>query len=107
MRIIKEGYEYILEDCDVGNIIPSAAPDQTLMFIEKGATGGGGLIRLNPGTTNEEVLAVLANRLNFLYTKLPDPHTAEALLCVQKAISELEARTAERKERGVEGTHNA
>ena len=56
------------------------------------------------GTTNEAELAKVVHRLEgFMSGPFPHPKTAEALEHVKKAIACLESRTAERKERGVEG----
>lgn len=54
------------------------------------------------------MLEVVLNRLNyFMVGKLPDDFTHTAFMHVKEAIEALNARTADRKARGVEGTHQA
>lgn len=57
------------------------------------------------GTTNEEVIGVLIDRLRFLDAKLPSHETALAIIKMEEALMWLQARTANRQVRGVEGTH--
>lgn len=62
------------------------------------------------GVTNEEVLRVLIHRLRFLNEewqggKFKCHENDEALNALTAALIWLEARTAERKARKVEGTH--
>ena len=76
-----------------------------LQFIYK-ETVDGKLTTILDGTTNEEVLAVLIHRLKGLYQKLPSIQTESAIWFCEKALFALNDRTARRKARGVEGTHN-
>ena len=56
------------------------------------------------GVTNEALLAIVQHRLEcFQSGPFPCDENAEALENVKNAIAVLEARTADRKERGVEG----
>lgn len=59
------------------------------------------------GTTNEAVLAALVNRLAILNEKFPSEFNDDAILHLQAAIGFLEARTADRVARGVEGKQEA
>jgi hypothetical protein len=59
------------------------------------------------GTTLEEMLRVSIERLTKLNEKFPCDENNRALGCMQEAILHLEARTKDRKERGVEGQHVA
>jgi hypothetical protein len=93
------GHRYDLESFDGG------AP-QTIRFIEKAPKVGGEpgeLVTLNDGTTNEEVLKMLIDRLRHLNAKVPSRQSALALTYIEQALMWLENRTAERKARGVEG----
>jgi hypothetical protein len=91
----------------LANFENPSAPGQVIQFIEKiPATPGGTALRtVNDGTTNQEVLAVLVNRLEFLMKKLPSRETALALTKFQEGLHWLETRTALRKVAGVEGTN--
>ena len=58
------------------------------------------------GLTNEVLLAIVEDRLvGFQSGKFANEHNGEALECIRSAQQALEARTAERIDRGVEGTH--
>lgn len=57
-----------------------------------------------PGTTNEEVIDVLINRINFLQEKLPCKENEQALEHLITAREVLLSRTSKRVEQGVVGT---
>ena len=79
---------------------------QTVEFIEKVpvSEGSTSLVTVNDGTTNEEVLAMLIDRLTIMNAKVPSRETSLALTKLEEALSWLEVRTKKRKARGVEGT---
>jgi len=79
----------------------------TLYFVKyrKDPDRDGELILIQDGTTNEEVLAMLIDRMIHLGTLLPDKYNVDATFHLKEALKALEARTADRKARGVEGTH--
>lgn len=58
---------------------------------------------VNDGTTNEELLAVLIDRLQYLNGKFPCRQNSIAITKLQEAVFWLNDRTAERKAAGVEG----
>lgn len=93
MKSITKGYRYEL----AGFAEPTNA--QTLQFIEK---SGGGLI--NDGTTNEEVLEMLIDRITYLDNKLPSTYNKVVLSYLVRALDTLNRRTSDRIDRGVEGT---
>lgn len=108
MQAITPGHEYLLNDLD-----PSA-PGQILHFIHKEPRVlGDGLgkeftdfVTVHSGTTNEEVLAMLIDRLNHLQAKASCRENALAITKLEEALMWLNKRTADRKARGVEGTPN-
>jgi len=104
MKILRPGHLYELE-----NFEQKDQPGQQLQFIEKvPVTPGTEKLRtVNDGTTNEELLAVLIDRLKYLLAKLPSPETSTAITKCEEALVSLEKRTAERKARKVEGTNAA
>ena len=104
MKVIREGHRYELE-----NFENKEATGQVLQFIEKTpvAAGSGELKTVSDGTTNEEVLAVLIDRMNSLQAKFPCRENAIATTHIETALLWLEKRTASRKARGVEGKHLA
>lgn len=105
MRILTPGHKYELENHEQ----PMGVPKQTLQFIEKAPAGegfpAGSLITVNEGTTNEEVLRVLIDRMNSMQAKFPCRENAIVTTHLETALLWLEKRTADRKTRGVEGKH--
>lgn len=84
------------------------AGNQTIQFIEKRPVENGEpgqLETVNNGTTNEELMEVLIDRLQFLYAKLPSDETARSIHHLKEALAEQKARTERRKKRNVEGTN--
>lgn len=104
MKILIEGHRYKLE-----NFENKAVEGQSLQFIQKVPVTEGSpeLKTVNDGTTNEDVLAVLIDRLNYLQSKFPCKENAVALTHIETALLWLEKRTAGRKARGVEGKAQA
>lgn len=102
MKAITPGHKYELSNFDQPD-----QPGQLLQFIEKREINipGSPMETINDGTTNEEVLFMLIDRLSFLMNKLPSRESSIAFTHLQEALMWLEKRTAERKARGVEGTH--
>lgn len=103
MKAIIAGHRYQLVQFE------GTLPMQELQFIHKEPAGLGTpeLKTVTDGTTNEEVLAVLVDRLKFLSDKVPCRETAIAITKLEEASMWLQKRTAERKARNVEGTNQA
>lgn len=89
----------------MSNFENKEAPGQILQFIEKVKDGDEGLLTVSDGTTNEEVISVLIDRLQFLNDKFPCKENAMAITNLQQARMWLEERTKDRTSRGVEGKH--
>src|SRR5450759_428078 len=119
MKILTPGHLYELE-----NFEKPEDPGLLLQFIEKvnygeayklgharplaeGEDAKTVLITVNNGTTNEEVLKVLIDRLKFLSAKFPCRETAIVITKLEESLMWLEKRTADRKARSVEGKHLA
>jgi hypothetical protein len=105
MKILTPGHKY-----ELANFENKESPGQILQFIEKiqaGPSDTGPLSTVHNGTTNEEVLAMLIDRLKFLGEKVPCRENSIAVTKCQEALLWLEKRTADRKARGVEGTRAA
>lgn len=62
---------------------------------------------VSDGTTSEEVLAVLIDRLDYLNKKFPCRENALAFTNLELALMWLNKRTADRVKRGVEGIPKA
>lgn len=102
MKVITAGHKYELANFEN----PEGSAPQVLQFIEKvpdPVAGGCALVTVNNGTTNEEVLAMLIDRMNSLQSKFPCRENAIAITKMQEALLWLNHRTEQRKLRGVEG----
>lgn len=103
MNVIVSGHRYELANFET----PQAS--QVLRFIHKepGCGPGSSLLEtVEDGTTNEEVLAVLIDRLNFLQNKHPCRENAIVITKLEESLMWLNKRTADRAKRGVEGTNH-
>lgn len=117
MKILTGGHRYELE-----NFENKEADGQILQFIEKlpadefAKTGlpfpepmppegysPGQLFTVRDGTTNEEVLKVLINRMKFLDAKFPSVDNVRSVEKLEEALFWMNHRTLERLARQVEG----
>lgn len=97
MKIVTIGHKYELASFE------GSAP-QTLQFIEKSLTAPDGtLVTVNDGTTNEEVLRVLIDRLQYLNGKFPCRENAIVITKLEESLMWLNKRTGDRLARNVEG----
>ena len=87
MQVIDPGHSYEL------------AYGNTLSFIKR--TNG---VLVNEGTTNEEVIEVLLDRLHFLHKKLPCRENSLTITKLEEALLWLNHRTAKRLVQGIEST---
>ena len=100
MKVIREGHLYELEMFED----KSGRYDQSLQFIEKVPTGINNELRTEfDGTTNEEVLKVLINRMEYLQNKFPCEENEMTISCLYESLYWLEKRTKDRLQRNVEG----
>lgn len=101
MKVITEGHKYELMCFDP----PTKGGDiQTIQFIEKiPQEGSTQLITVNNGTTNEELLKVLINRMNYLQSKFPCRENALVITKLEESLMWLEQRTKVRESQNVEG----
>jgi len=100
MKVLTEGHKYVCSNFE------NKENGQTIQFIEKTPTEiPGELITVNDGTTNEELLEMLIDRMKYLCNKFPSKETACAITKCEEALMWLEKRTQDRIKRGVEGKH--
>ena len=99
MRVITPGHCYALDHFEK----EEEQHNEVLQFIEKDIA----MNTIHNGITNEEVLAVLIDRLRFLGERLPSRENSIAITKCEEALLWLEKRTNDRKKRGVEGTSKA
>lgn len=102
MKVLTEGHRYQLSGFEQPDNI------QTIQFIEKKPVEGTNeLVTISDGTTNEDLLEVLINRMQYLQGKFPCRENALVITKLEESLMWLEKRTADRKKRNVEGKHIA
>jgi hypothetical protein len=84
MKVLVEAHTYELE-----NFEKKDEKGQVLQFIQKEPVGDS-LVTISDGTTNEEVIEVLINRLQFLNSKFPCKENAVAITNLEQALMWLE-----------------
>lgn len=101
MQIIDPGHTYHLDNVEGGvqelsfiNKAPASDTDPTLVTVQN-------------GTTNEDVLNVVLDRMHFLDEKMPCDENKQVITCLENALTILATRTADRQARDVEGTSQA
>lgn len=99
MKVITEGHEYRADNFD------DKDSGVSINFIHKVPVSEGSteLKTLKDGTTNEEVLRILIDRMNFLNSKFLCRENAITITKLEEALMWLEKRTRDRVEREVEG----
>lgn len=102
MKIIEEGHKYELDNFESDGV-------QTLSFIKKVPTSPGSseLESVMRGTTNEEVLLVLIDRLYYFQNKMPCRENALIITKLEEAAMWLDKRAMNRHSRGVLGKNVA
>lgn len=106
MKVLTEGHKY-----ELVNFENKETSGQTIQFIEKstdpsgiGRCGDGTtLYTMNDGTTNEDVLEMLIDRMKYLQTKVPCKENACCITHLEEGLMWLEKRTRDRIKRNVEG----
>ena len=100
MRVITLGHRY-----ELSNFENKDKAGQIIQFIEKQPKEEGSteLVTISDGTTNEELLEVLIDRISFLNTKFPCRENAIAITKLDEALLWLNKRTNDRIKRNVEG----
>lgn len=100
MKTIISGHTY-----ELSNFENKEIEGQILQFIHKEPKEEGSveLITISDGTTNEEILEVLIDRMNFLQSKFPCRENAIVITKLEESLMWLNKRTADRLKRNVEG----
>lgn len=99
MKVLVDGHRYELANQDK----PFEAGQQ-IQFIHK-IPQGSNLVLLSDGTTNEEVILMLIDRIMYLDGQLPSKYNEETLGYLKSALASQHNRTADRIQRNVENTH--
>ena len=100
MKVLTEGHKY-----ELANFENKEEQGQIIQFIEKKpiTEGSTQLKTVSDGTTNEELISVLIDRLGFLQSKFPCKENACAITKLEEGLMWLNKRTADRMKRNVEG----
>lgn len=103
MKVLREGHTYVCKNFESEN-------GQTIQFIEKEVIKKedekeGILTTINDGTTNEEILEMLIDRMNYLQSKFPCRENALVITKLEESLMWLNKRTQDRIKRNVEGKH--
>jgi len=96
MKVLETGHRYGLANMDNPSII------QELSFINMLPDG----TRID-GTTNEEVMTMLIDRMEYLNSKFPCYDNEITIIGLKLALKAQFHRTEDRIKRGVEGKHLA
>ena len=106
MKVLDEGHKYKLENLEK-TTLPEKMRDSTIYFVKKEpiSEGSNELQLVHDGTTNEEVLKMLINRMNYLQSKMSCRENAIVITKLEEALHWLYSRTLDRGQRGVEGLH--
>lgn len=107
-KVLTPGYRYELqnfENPDNGQIIQfiEKVPRQHVTGETPTPEALQTLVTVNDGTTNEEVIKVLIDRLLFLDSKSPCIENTQTIINLKQALFWQNERTRERKARNVEG----
>jgi hypothetical protein len=86
MKIIDPGHRYKLRDNK------SLSESTELVFFKDSDINGSGY----PGTTNQEVIRALIDRVQFLNSQLPHRFNSEIIDCLRRALALHEMRHIER-----------
>lgn len=99
MKIFTEGHRYIAENFE------NTEEGQLIQFIQKEPVSEGSteLKTIIDGTTNEELLEVLINRMQYLQGKFPCRENEIAITKLEESLMWLNKRTSDRQKRNVEG----
>lgn len=102
MKVLVEGHLYELQNFEDKKMFIN-----TIQFIQKQPKEEGSteLVTVFDGTTTEDVMAVLIDRLKFLQSKFPCKENAMSITKMEEALMWQEKRTADRIKRQVEGQH--
>jgi len=101
MKELVTGHQYSVSNFE------NKESSQVISFIHKVPVEEGSteLVTVNDGTTNEEILEMLINRMQYLQGKFPCRENAIVITKLEESLMWLEKRTSDRKKRNVEGTN--
>ena len=93
MKVLDPGHLYML------NILDAPNRASVLRFVKREGPGYPGNAGHHPGTTIQEVMRAVINRLRYVNNQIPDIHTTKSILLAEQIVFELETRAAIRHKR--------
>lgn len=101
MDVVTPGHRYLAANFE------DNLEHQVIQFIHKEPVSEGSteLKTVSDGTTNEEVLEVLIDRMYYLQSKFPCRENSIVITNLEESLMWLNKRTADRKKRNVEGSN--
>lgn len=115
MQVLTPGHKYLaqhFENKEDGTVIQFI--EKTRLFdapseipTPEGLPNLWQLVTINDGTTNEELTAILIDRVRFLNNKFRCEENDNSIRHLEEALFWMEKRTKDRIARGVEGQHKA
>lgn len=98
MNAVVPAYQYQVANHDAPHCL------QTIQFVQKVEGVDGKLKTAIDGTTNEEVISALVDRMKVLDASLPHACNKRVIQSLNGALKQLTARTLDRQARLVKGT---
>ena len=99
MKVLIEGHKYETENFENKN-----EKGQVIQFIQKEPIMGSFELKtVSDGTTNEDLLEILIDRMNYLQEKFPCRENALVITKLAESLMWLNKRTQDRIKRNVEG----
>ena len=101
MNVIVAGHRYRVQSFE------NKGAYELIQFIHKEPKqeGSSEFVTVCDGTTNEEVLKVLIDRMKYLNNKIECDENKQVISHLEESLKLLEERTAKRTKRNVEGTN--
>lgn len=93
MKVLDPGHQYYLD------VLDSMGPGMVLTFVKREGENYPGNSGRHPGTTIQEVLRALIDRVKYLDNQIPHVRNSDTLRSLRRAIFDLEVRAAERHNR--------
>ncbi len=100
MKILEIGYKYKLDNFN------QESESQVISFVRREIDSETGELKtFNNGITNEEVIFMLLNRINYLDNKLPCEENKQVIGLLKQISLTLHKRTMNRHLKGIKGTN--
>lgn len=99
MKVIDPGHTYELNWLDGTALSQPILKDNVLMFVKRVGEKYPGNVQPHPGTTMQEVLRALIDRVKYVDGQVPSDYNGDVVHHLRQALINLEYRAAERHDR--------